>query len=140
MSSAVLRAEQGTFYVELETRESGLVELVTSIGRERRVFRDPGQALKVLRALGVETGRFALQEWDPRAPKAKAWSRPDQSAQMKARHVRADEAAEFEKDVLEALAEADNPDVEKIAHDDAMAMLDAKLASLDRKPKRKARE
>lgn len=135
--SAILRADKGSFYIELETRESGVAELVTSNGRERRPFRDPGQALKVVRELGVATGRFALEEWDTRAPKAKAWERPDQSAHMKAKHQRADEAAEFEADVIQALAEADNPNVRKIPHDKAMALLDAKVAEIQKKAKNK---
>jgi hypothetical protein len=136
--SAVLRAEKGAFYIELETREAGVAELVTSNGRERRTFREPGAALKVVRELGVSIGRFALEEWDTHAPKAKAWSRPDQSADMKARHQRAEEAAAFESDILQALAEADDPRVEKIPHAEAMAMLDAKVAEIRKKAKRKA--
>lgn len=133
---AILRADKGSFYIELETREAGLAELVTSNGRERRAFRDPGQALKVVRELGVATGRFALEEWDTHAPKAKAWSRPDQAAHMKAKHQRADEAAEFEADVLQALAEADNPDVKKIPHAEAMALVEARIAQIGKKAKR----
>lgn len=137
--SAVLRADQGAFYIELETRESGVAELVTSNGRERRAFRDPGQALKVVRELGVATGRFALEDWDTHAPKAKAWSRPDQAAQMKARHQRAADAAEFEADVLQALVEADDPEVPKIPQAEAMALLDAKVAEIQKKASRKGR-
>jgi hypothetical protein len=142
--SAILRADKGAFYLELETRESGVVELVTSNGRERRTFREPGAALKVARDLGVATGRFALEEWDTRAPKAPAWTRPDQSAHLKRRNQLADEAAEFDADVRQALAEADNPKVKKIPHAEAMARLDAKVAEIQKKPakqptKRKAR-
>jgi hypothetical protein len=136
--SAILRAEKGSFYIELETRESGVAELVTSNGRERRSFRDPGQALRVVRQLGVATGRFALEDWDAKAPKAPAWSRPDQSADMKARHQRADESAEFEADILQAFAEADDPHVEKIPHAEAMAMLDAKIDEVQKKARRRA--
>jgi len=131
--SAILRADKGSFYIELETREAGVAELVTSNGRERRSFRDPGQALKVVRELGVATGRFALEEWDTRAPKAKAWDRPDQSAHMKEKHQRADHDAEFEADVLQALAEADDPNTQFIPHEQVMARLDAKLAEIQKK-------
>lgn len=136
--SAILRADKSSFYIELETRESGLAELVTSNGRERRAFRDPGQALKVVRQLGVVAGRFALEEWDASAPKAAAWKRPDQSADMKARHARAEQAAAFEADVLQALAEADDPATQFVPHDEAMAQLEAKIAQLEKKTKRKA--
>jgi hypothetical protein len=137
--SAILRADKGSFYIELETRESGVADLVTSNGRERRPFRDPGQALKVVRELGVATGRFALEEWDTRAPKAKAWERPDQSTHMRVKHQRADHDAEFEADVLQALAEADDPSVPKIAHEVVMAELDAVIAEIQKNAKRKTR-
>ena len=136
--SAILRADKGSFYIELETREAGVAELVTSNGRERRTLREPGAALKVVRKLGVTTGRFAIEEWDTHAPQAKAWRRPDQSADMKARHQRAEQAAAFEADILQALAEADDPRVEKIPHAEAMAMLAAKVAAIGKKAKRKA--
>ncbi|MEM5314806.1 hypothetical protein [Paraburkholderia sp. JHI869] len=137
--SAILRAEKGAFYIELETRESGVAELVTSNGRERRAFRDPGQALKVVRELGVATGRFALEEWDTHAPKAPAWTRPDQSAHMKRRNALADEAAEFEADVLQAIAEADRPGTSFVPHDEVMAQLDTKLAATAKRAARKGR-
>jgi hypothetical protein len=137
--SAILRADKGSFYIELETRESGVAELVTSNGRERRSFRDPGQALKVVRELGVATGRFALEAWDPHAPKPKAWERPDQAAHMKDRHQRAEHDAEFEADVLQALAEADDPNVRKIPHAEVMAELDAAIAQIQKKAGRKPR-
>jgi hypothetical protein len=136
---ATLRVDKGSFYIELETREAGVAELVTSNGRERRSFRDPGQALKVVRELGVANGRFALEEWDTHAPRSKAWSRPDQAKHMKAKHQRAEEAAEFEADVLRALAEADNPSIEKIPHSDVATLLEAKIAEIGKKSKRKAR-
>lgn len=137
--SAILRAEKGAFYIELETRESGVAELVTSNGRERREFRDPGQALKVVRELGVATGRFALEEWDTRAPRAPAWTRPDQSAHMRRRNQLADDAAEFEADVLQAVAEADSPGTPFVPHDEVMAQLDAKLAATAKKVAGKSR-
>jgi hypothetical protein len=124
--SAIVRAAKGSFFVELET-SSGVVELVKKNDRQPRAFRDPGQALKLVRELGVSHGRLALDEWDTHAPKAKAWARPDQSAHLKAKHRRADEAAEYDKwyraEVEQGLKEADDPAVEKIPHAQAMAML-----------------
>ena len=125
--SAVVRAAKGAFFVELETRESGVVALVTKNGRTPRAFRDPGQALKIVRELGVAHGRFALDEWDTHAPKGKAWRRPDSAAHLKATHQRAQEADEydawFRAEVEQGLREADDPAIEKIPHDQAMAML-----------------
>ncbi|WP_158904828.1 hypothetical protein [Burkholderia sp. L27(2015)] len=125
--SAIVRAEKGVFFVALETRESGVVDLVTKSERTPRAFRDPGQALKIVRELGVATGRFALEAWDTHAPKTKAWKRPDTAAQMKTTHQRAQEAeaydAWFRAEVEQGVREADDPTIEKIPHDRAMAML-----------------
>jgi len=129
IQSAIVRAAKGSFFVELETRESGLVDLVTKNERTPRAFRDPGQALKIVRGLGVAHGSFALDEWDPSVPKGKAWKRPDTAVQMKTTHQRAQEAeaydAWFRAEVEQGLAEADNPSIPKIPHDEAMSMLTA---------------
>lgn len=135
---AILRADRSGFFLELETRD-GVAELVTSNGRERRAFRDPGLALKVARELGVSSGRFAIEEWDTHAPKAPAWKRPDQSQHMRQKHQLADDAAAFEADVRQALAEADDPAVPKIPHAQVMAELDATVAAIQKKAARKAR-
>lgn len=125
--SVVVRAEQGSFFVELETLESGVVDLVTKNERTRRAFRDPGQALKIVRGLGVVQGRFALDAWDTSAPKGKAWKRPDTAAQMKITHQRAQDAeaydAWYRAEIEQGLKEADDPATEKISHAKAMSML-----------------
>jgi hypothetical protein len=89
--SAILRAGNGAFHIEPKTRDCGLAERVTANGRRQRTCR-----VMVMRELGIVSGRFVLEEWDTRAPRAPAWTRPDQSAGMKARHRRADAAAALE--------------------------------------------
>jgi hypothetical protein len=125
--SAVVRAEQGSFFVELETLDSGVVDLVTKNERTRRAFRDPGQALKIVRTLGVVQGRFALEAWDATAPRDKAWKRPDTAAQMKVTHQRAQDAeaydAWYRAEIEQGLKEADDPATEKLPHAQAMSML-----------------
>jgi hypothetical protein len=135
--SAVLRAEEGGFYLEFETRERGLAELVTSNGRQRRVFRDPVGALKVLWELGVAEGRFALGDWNPDAPR-RSWNRPDSAADMKAKHEAAAEHAAFIADVEAGLAEIRDPSQHGIDHADAMAQLEARLSAYVKTGKRKA--
>jgi hypothetical protein len=135
--SAVLRADGSSFYIEFETRERGAAELVTSNGRQRRAFRDPAQALKVLRELGLSEGRFALAEWNPDAPR-RAWSRPDSAAEMKAKHEAAAEHAAFIADIEAGLAEVGNRRAPGIDHADAMAQLEARLAAWVSASKRKA--
>lgn len=58
---------------------------------------------------------------------------------MKATHQRADDAAEFEADVLQARAEDDDPKVKKDAPGDVMARLDAKVAQIEKKFRLKVR-
>jgi hypothetical protein len=138
IQSAVVRAEKGSFFVELETLESGMVDLVTKNARTRRAFRDPGQALKIVRSLGVVQGRFVLDAWDTAAPKGKAWKRPDTAAQMKVTHQRAQDAqaydAWFRAEIEQGLKEADDPATEKIPHTEAMSMLTQMRDSARGKP------
>ncbi|MFM0006274.1 hypothetical protein PQR57_35470 [Paraburkholderia dipogonis] len=134
--SAILRAGNGTFHLELETRESGLAELVTANGRRRRTFREPGAALRVVRELGIVSGRFVLEDWDTRAPRAPAWTRPDQSAGMKARHRRAEAAVALEADARRVLAQAGDQDAASVPAEKIIAMLDDAIPPA---PKRTAR-
>jgi hypothetical protein len=94
--AAELRAEHVLFFIVFELRGLGFAELVKSNGRERRAFRDPSAALKVIRELGIVDGRFSLADWDVQAPKAPAWKRPDQAAHMVERHRRAMESLALE--------------------------------------------
>ncbi|MFM0114954.1 hypothetical protein [Paraburkholderia nemoris] len=128
--SAILRAGNGVFHLELETRESGLAELVTANGRRRRTFREPGAALRVVRELGIVSGRFVLEDWDTRAPRTPAWTRPDQSAGMKARHRRAEAAATLAADAHRALAAAPDPGTAAMPAEQVIAMLDSPPAPI----------
>jgi hypothetical protein len=101
--SAELRVIDGSFYVAFETLAGGMVELVKSNGRERRLFRDGGAALKIIRELGISHGRFSLEGWDVRAPKLPAWTRPDKAMDMRERHRRAAESLREESTRLESL-------------------------------------
>jgi hypothetical protein len=94
--AAELRAEYVSFFIVFELRGLGFAELVKSNGRERRAFRDPSAALKVIRELGIVDGSFSLADWDIQAPKAPAWKRPDQAAHMVERHRRAMESLALE--------------------------------------------
>jgi hypothetical protein len=112
--SAELRAERASFFIVFEMQQGlGFAELVKSNGRERRAFRDPSAALKVLRELGIVAGRFSLTDWDVDALKAPAWRRPDQAAQMVERHRRASEslARESARGEIESVDRAEDSSV-----------------------------
>lgn len=128
---ATIRAENGTFFVELELRDDRFADLVVSNGRERRLFRDPGHALKVVREIGITSGRFELEEWDTKAPKVPAWSRPDQAEAMKTRHRRAEQDAEFEAEVQAELDKADDPGVQWVPHGKLMDELEQRLGAIE---------
>ena len=51
--NAILRADGGQFFIELETRTAGIAVLVTSNNRRPRAFRNPIKALEVIRELGL---------------------------------------------------------------------------------------
>jgi hypothetical protein len=100
--SAELRTTGGAFYVAFEMQGGGWAELVKANGRERRLFRDAGAALKVVSELGITRGRFSLEGWDTRAPKLPAWKRPDKAMDMRERHRRASESMREEAGLIEA--------------------------------------
>ena len=58
---------------------------------------------------------------------------------MRRRNQLADDAAEFEADVQQAMAEADSPGTQFVPNDEVMAQLDAKLAATAKKVARKGR-
>ena len=134
--SAILRAANGAFHIELETRESGIAALVTANGRRLRTFREPGAARRVVRELGIVIGRFVLEDWDMRAPRAPAWTRPDQSAGMKARHRRAEAAAALAADARQVLAGVDDPRAASVPAEKVVALVDS---TIDPVPKRRVR-
>ena len=56
--SAILKAQGGAFYVELETRSAGVASLVKTKDRTPRAFANPVKAFEVIRELGEAIDRF----------------------------------------------------------------------------------
>lgn len=130
--SAILKAEGGAFYVELETRTAGTAVLVTSNNRRPRAFRNPARALEVIRELGLQTGRFSLEAWRPDEVEFDRQSRPDRAEAMKATHA---SAAAYDKWVREQVQEGIDDPRPTIAHDDVMKKAEARIEAM-RKGKR----
>jgi hypothetical protein len=130
--SAILKAEGGAFYVELETRTAGTAVLVTSNNRRPRAFRNPVRALEVIRELGLQTGRFSLEAWRPDEVDFDRQSRPDRAEAMKATHA---SAAAYDKWVRQQVQEAIDDPRPAIAHDDVMKTAGARVEAM-RKGKR----
>lgn len=130
--SAILKAEGGSFYVELETRTAGTAVLVTSNNRRPRAFRNPVKALEVIRDLGLQTGRFSLEAWRPDEVEFERQNRPDRAQAMKATHA---SAAAYDTWVRQQVQEAIDDPRPTIAHDDVMKKADARIVAM-RKGKR----
>ena len=105
--AAILRADGGQFFIELETRTAGVAILVTSNNRRPRAFRNPIKALEVIRELGLQNGRFSLEAWRPDEAEFDRQSRPDRAQAMKQTHSN---AAAYEKWFREQVQESlDDP-------------------------------
>jgi hypothetical protein len=92
--NAILRADGGQSFIELETRTAGTAVLVTSNNRRPRAFRNPIKALEVIRELGLQNGRFSLEAWRPDEAERERASRPDRAEAMQQTHSN---AAAYEK-------------------------------------------
>ncbi|CAB3774946.1 hypothetical protein [Paraburkholderia humisilvae] len=130
--SAILKAEGGSFYVELETRTAGTAVLVTSNNRRPRAFRNPVKALEVIRELGLQSGRFSLEAWRPDEIEFDRQSRPDRAEAMKATHA---SASAYDKWVRQQVQEAIDDPRPTTAHDDVMKKAEARIEAM-RKGKR----
>jgi hypothetical protein len=130
--SAILRAEGGSFYVELETRTAGTAVLVTSNNRRPRAFRNPVKALEVIRELGLQTGRFSLEAWRPDELESERQGRPDRAEAMKQTHAN---AVAYDRWVREQVQEAIDDPRPTVAHEDVMKKAEARIEAM-RKGKR----
>ena len=130
--SAILKAEGGSFYVELETRTAGTAVLVTSNNRRPRAFRNPVKALEVIRELGLQTGRFSLEAWRPDEAEFDRPARPDRAEAMKQTHTN---AAAYSQWVREQIQEATDDPRPSVGHVDVMKKANARIEAM-RKGKR----
>lgn len=133
--SAILRAEGGSFYVELETRTAGTAVLVTSNNRRPRAFHNPVKALEVIRELGLQTGRFSLEAWRPDEVRSDRQSRPDRAEAMKATHA---SAAAYDEWIRQQVREAiDDPRL-PVTHENVMKKAEARIEAMRRDKRAKA--
>ncbi|MFL9922516.1 hypothetical protein PQR75_46295 [Paraburkholderia fungorum] len=133
--SAILKAEGGAFYVELETRTAGVAVLVTSNNRRPRAFRNPIKALEVIRKLGLQTGRFSLEAWRPDETGFERPGRPDRAEAMKATHA---SAAAYDRWLREQVQEAIDDPGPAVAHEDVMKKAEARIAAMRKGRRAKA--
>jgi hypothetical protein len=132
---AILRADGGQFYVELETRTAGTAILVTSNNRRPRAFRNPARALEVIRGLGLHGGRFSLEAWRPDEADVERQGRPDRAEAMKLTHAN---AAAYDRWVREQVQEAVDDPRPAIAHEDVMKKAGARIEAMRKGRREKA--
>ncbi|SAK99655.1 hypothetical protein [Caballeronia ptereochthonis] len=125
--NAILRADGGHFFIELETRTAGTAVLVTSNNRRPRAFRNPIRALEVIRELGVENGRFSLEAWRPDETARERASRPDRAEAMKQTHSN---AAAHEKWFREQVKESLDDPRPNVSHAQVQKEMADKKAAL----------
>ncbi len=102
--SAYLRPAGSRFALEFETRQ-GPAMLITSVSKEARLFGNPLKAFEIVRAMGLEGGRFSVAQWRPEERDLDRAARPDKSAALKATH----QAAALQRLLNERLARAEAP-------------------------------
>lgn len=125
--NAILRADGGQFFIELETRTAGIAVLVTSNNRRPRAFRNPMKALEVIRDLGVQSGRFSLEAWRPNEAQVDRQSRPDRAEAMKQTHSN---AAAYEKWFHEQVQESLDDPRPNVSHAQVQKEMAEKKAAL----------
>jgi len=103
ITTAHVRAVDGNQWAVVFMTPAGTPELVTTRQREPRRFRDAALALKALRDIGILNAVIEMERWNTAAGKPPAWTRPEQSKAMKARHQRAAADAELEQRVKETI-------------------------------------
>jgi hypothetical protein len=124
--SVTLKAEGGSFEMQIETRR-GLAKLVKSRDKsEMRRFVDPRKALLLLRDLGIRQAHIDSQQWRPEDQELERKLRPDRAEAMKAAHA-ALSHTDWLREKLKMSADDTRPRVphEKVMND-AQAIIDRK--------------
>ena len=99
--------------------------LIATVSKDVRRFVNPVKAFEIVRELGIEGGRYSIDQWRPEERKSDRPSRPDRSLAMKENH----EAGELKRMLDERVAVANSPNA--VWHDakDVFTELEAELNS-----------
>jgi hypothetical protein len=127
IQAVTIAARGARFYIEIKSR-TGHGVLTKSRSRDPRTFTNPGQALTVLRRLGVHSGGFDTTGWTPEQREARL--RPDRAEAMKQMHEAAAHDQWFREQVREGLAEAADPAAEWVDHSVVEADIEAQRARI----------
>lgn len=125
VSGVTLKAQGGTFLVQIDTRSGSGALLSKARSAEPRRFGNPLSALNVLRDIGITVGQFDASDYDPTVKIQDAGNRGRADA-MRGAH----EAVAYNQWLAaEIQASIDDPRP-SIPHEEVMARMDAKITKL----------
>ena len=126
--SVTVKAEGGSFIVQIATRTGDRAILAKARSTAPRYFGTPVQAMAALRTIGILMGSFDVSGWTPK--KVASRSRPDRSAALKGIHEAAAYDRWFNEQVTVAIVEADDPSTKWISHTDAVTAMSLQREAL----------
>ena len=140
VSSVTLKGQGGVFLVQIATRNGSLAVLAKARSSEPRRFGNPATAMNVLRGVGITIGQFDASEWNPSEREPVERSSDNRAQALRKAHKAAAYnewlAAAYNERLAAGIQESIDDPRPNIAHNDAMAEMNADIAALmdDRKP------
>jgi hypothetical protein len=133
VAGVTLRGRGGGFFVEIGTRSGHGAILSKARSIEPRRFGNPASAMIVLRELGIVVAQLDTTDWNPEQKNANQ-SRPSRARALRAAH----QAAAYNKWLESELRTAVADPRPNLSHSKAMAAMDAELAALRSRKKKRA--
>ncbi|MBS9428049.1 MULTISPECIES: hypothetical protein [Photorhabdus] len=118
VASVTLKAEGGSFIVQIDTLKGGEAVLTKARSKEPRRFGNPVQAFTLLKGLGLVVGAFNVEQWEP-DQKVTHRTRPDRAEALKRAHEAVEHDKWFREQVKQGLNEADDPNTVWVSHESA---------------------
>jgi len=128
-----LKGQGGGFFMEISTRSGQDAVLSKARSTEARRFGSPSSALIVLRDIGITMARLDATHWNPNQKEA-TQGRENRSQAMRAAH----EAAAYNLRLAGEIQAAIDDPRPSIPHDAVMAEMDADIAGLPARKRKRA--
>lgn len=129
VAGVVLKAQAGSFLVQVLTRAGDIALLAKARSSEPRRFGNPVAVFNVLRDVGITTGQFDLSEWNPSEKEASPGHRGRAEALRQAH-----QAAAYSQWVAGELQDASQDSAPSLTHDEVMSELQARTSASRHKP------
>ena len=126
--SVAVKAEGGIFFVNIVLR-TGQALLAKARSTEPRKFRNPFQAMNLLREIGIVTGSYDMSQYSPEATE-QTHTRPDRTEALKRVHQAAAYNQWFQTQIDNALLKADNPATSWVPHEEVKNDIENQRRSL----------